>query len=187
MTDGHSRRLIESVLVSLNGVISEPHTWVGHHFGEQSAAASLAALRRCDAMLMGRGTYDVFAKLWPNGSGEYADYLNSMPKYVFSATLTDPTWNNTTVIAGDVVKEVDALKRSGHGDLAVYGYGQFGQTLCDAGLVDELNIIVIPVFVPDGRPFFRAGARSQEWTLVSTAEGEAGTVRATYRPAHSAG
>lgn len=186
MTHGHSRRLIESVLVSLNGVISEPHTWVGHHFGEQSAASSLAALRRSDAMLMGRGTYDVFANLWPDGSGEYADYLNAMPKYVFSATLTDPKWHNTTVISGDVVKEVTALKRSGEGDLAVYGHGQFGQTLCDAGLVDELNVIVIPVFVPEGRPFFRAAARGQEWTLVSTAAGEAGIVRSTYRPVTSA-
>jgi dihydrofolate reductase len=186
MTQEHSSRLIESVLVSLNGVISKPHTWVAHHFGDQSAAQSLASLRRSDAMLMGRGTYNVFAELWPNGSGEYADYLNAMQKYVFSTTLTEPTWNNTAVIAGDVVKEVSALKRNAQRDLAVYGYGQFGQTLCDAGLVDELNIITIPVFVSDGRPFFRAGARSQEWTLVSTTEGEAGTVRSTYRPAASA-
>ena len=176
MTD---HTLTESVLVSLNGVVSEPHTWVGEHFSARSVERSLAALRQSSAMLMGRGTYDVFAQFWPHGSGEYADFINAMPKYVFSGTLTDPKWRNTTVVRGDVVDNVRALKETGN--LIVYGHGRFGQTLCDAGLVDELTLTFIPVFVAEGKPFFRPGG-AHDWELTGTAQPEPGVIAATYRP-----
>jgi len=178
-------RLLQSTLVSLNGVASRPHEWVGPHFGPASAARSLATVRHSSAMLMGRGTYEVFSKLWPSGTGEYAEHVNAMRKVVFSNTLREPEWNNTTVEAGDVVESVTAMKAEPGADLLVYGHGRFGQTLVDAGLVDELTIIVIPVFV-DGEPFFRPGGRTGEWRLADTERVEADTVALTYHPVRDA-
>lgn len=175
-------KLTESVLVSLNGVTSEPMSWAGPYFGEGSAALALEVLRRSEAMLMGRGTYEVFSKQWPQASGEYAGYLNSMRKYVFSSTLRDPEWENTVVISGDVVDEVRRLKETASADLIVYGHGQFGQTLCDAGLVDDLTLSLVPVFVPDGKTFYRPGQLTT-WRLASVGEApDPGVAILTYRP-----
>jgi dihydrofolate reductase len=173
-------KLTESVLVSLNGVTSEPLSWAGPYFGEGSAVRALEVLKRSEAMLMGRGTYEVFSKQWPQVPGEYAGYLNSMRKYVFSSTLRDPEWENTVVVSGSVVEEVTRMKETAQAELTVYGHGQFGQTLCDAGLVDELTLSVVPVFVPGGRTFYRPG-QGAAWRLVSVGEApDPGLATLTY-------
>jgi dihydrofolate reductase len=183
MTENNSRRLLQSVLVSLNGVISEPMAWAGPYFGAGSAVHSLAVLEDSDAFLMGRKTYEIFARQWPAATGPYADALNRIPKYVFSSTLVEAEWNNTTVIGGDVAEGVRALKDAGGKDLVVYGHGRFGQTLVDAGLVDELTLTVVPVFVPSGVPLFRDGAENLRWELVRAGEGDdPGLASLTYRP-----
>ncbi len=179
------RRLRQSLLISLNGIISEPASWAGPHFGPGSATASLAALQASSALMMGRGTYELFSRQWPAASGEYADYLNAMPKYVFSSTLTDAPWTNTSVISGDVVAAVAELKRTPGRDLMVYGHGQFGQTLVDAGLVDELTLMVVPVFVDDGMPMYRPGGAAQTWELIEVGPGnDPGLSSLTFRPRH---
>jgi dihydrofolate reductase len=176
------RRLTQSVLVSLNGVTSQPLTWAGPYFGSGSAERSLAALRHSGAMLMGRGTYDVFSRQWPSATGEYADHLNAMPKFVYSSTLTAASWDNATVVPDDLVGHVTALKRAGGQDLIVYGHGRFGQTLCDAGLVDELSLTIIPVFV-HGDTFYRPGGSARTWDLIKAGPGgDPGMVTLTYRP-----
>jgi dihydrofolate reductase len=101
-----------------------------------------------------------------------------MPKYVFSSTLRDPAWTGTTVVGGAVA---DGVRRLG-GDLIVYGFGRFGQTLCDAGLVDTLTLSLIPVFVAEGTPLFRPGAAPAEWELTGAANAGGGTLSVTYRP-----
>src|SRR4051794_35056379 len=106
MTMHSSRRLVLSTLVSLNGVVSGPVAWAGPYFGPGSAAASLRALQESSAMLMGRRTYDIFSRQWPDTPGDYAAHLNAMPKYVFSSTLRDPRWSNTTVLGTDVAGTV---------------------------------------------------------------------------------
>jgi dihydrofolate reductase len=181
MTD-NQRAVVASVLVSLNGVVSEPHKWVGDHFSERSAERALDQLDRSDAMLMGRRTYEIFASLWPGMPGPYAERLNTMPKYVYSSTLHDPAWTGTTVVAGDVADHVRALKRAGGRDLVLYGLGRFGQTLCDAGLIDELTLTLIPVFVSEGGTLFRPGAAPAEWQLAGTADAGGGSLAVTYRP-----
>ncbi|MEU1198225.1 dihydrofolate reductase family protein [Streptomyces sp. NPDC005813] len=184
-TQENSRRLLQSLLVSLNGVTSEPPAWAGPYFGEGSAAHSLEVLERCEALLMGRRTYDVFSRQWPSAPGPYAARLNAMPKYVFSSTIEEPGWNNTTVIAGDPVQAVAQLKQDPGQDLIVYGHGRFGQTLCDAGLVDELTMTVVPVFA-DGTPLYRPGRTPQAWELLTAGPGkDPGLVSLTYRPASS--
>jgi dihydrofolate reductase len=183
MTEPNSRRLVQSVLVSLNGVTSEPLTWAGPFFGPGSAAHSLAVLKGSAALLMGRRTYEIFARQWPSTPGEYADYLNAMPKYVFSSTLDRAEWSNTTVVPGGVVEAVTALKQAGGRDLIIYGHGQFGQTLGEAGLIDELSLTVVPVFVPEGTPLYRAGVSAQTWQLISAGPGaDPGLAALTYRP-----
>jgi dihydrofolate reductase len=184
MTETNTRRLVQSVLVSLNGVISEPLAWAGPYFGAESAARSLAVLERSDGLLMGRKTYEIFARQWPAATGPYADFLNRMPKYVFSQTLDHADWKNTTVMTGDVVARVRALKDAGGNDLVVYGHGRFGQALVDAGLVDELTLTIVPVFVPNGTPLFRDGGDSHRWELVQAGPGhDPGLASLTYRPA----
>ncbi|GGJ27218.1 dihydrofolate reductase family protein [Streptomyces brasiliensis] len=177
-----SRRLLQAVLVSLNGVVEEPLTWAGPYFHDGSAARSLEILRRCDALLMGRGTYEIFSRQWPAASGPYAEHINAMRKYVFSNTLEHAGWNNTSVVPGDPAKAVTGLKRTPGQDLMVYGHGRFGQTLVDAGLVDELSLTVVPVFV-DGATFHRPGTPSRSWELVSAGPGaDPGLVSLRYRP-----
>lgn len=183
MTMHSSRRLVLSTLVSLNGVISEPMAWAGPYFGPGSAAAALAVLRESSAMLMGRRTYDIFSRQWPDTPGEYAAHLNAMPKYVFSATLRDPRWTNTTVLNTDVADTVAALKRESGGDLIVYGHSRFGQALTAAGLVDELAMTVVPVIVPGGDSSSRPGDAPSTWELVSAGPGaDPGLVSLRYRP-----
>ncbi|MFF9623825.1 dihydrofolate reductase family protein [Streptomyces griseosporeus] len=183
----NSRRLVQTALVSLNGVIGEPLRWAGPYFGPGSAAHSLEVLQRSEAMLMGRRTYELFSRQWPAASGPYAEHINAMRKYVFSSTLQQADWTNTSVIAGDPAKAVAELKRTPGRDLIVYGHGQFGQTLCDAGLVDELRVTVVPVFV-DGATYYRPGGLSRSWELVSAGPGrDPGLVSLTYRPGRGEG
>jgi dihydrofolate reductase len=183
LSSTETRRLRQSLLVSLNGVTSEPMSWAGLYFGPGSAAASLAALRESGAFLMGRKTYEIFSRQWPAATGEYADHLNAMPKIVFSSTLTGADWDNTQVVSGDVVAAVTELKSTPGQDLMVYGHGQLGQTLTDAGLVDELTLTVVPVCVDHGAPMYRPGGTAQTWELVSAGPGkDPGLASLTYRP-----
>nr|WP_268253535.1 dihydrofolate reductase family protein [Streptomyces galbus] len=113
--------------------------------------------------------------------------MNPMKKYVFSPTLQEEDWTNTSVVAGDPAQAVAALKDTPGGDLIVYGHGRFGQTLCDAGLVDELTLTVVPVFV-DGAPYHRPGALPRSWELVGAGPGhDPGLAVLTYRPAEPGG
>ena len=177
-----SRRLRQSALVSINGVASTPLAWAGPYFGAGSATHSLAVLRETGAFLMGRRTYQIFAQQWPGASGEYAAALNAIPKFVFSSTLDVADWTNTTIVRGDVAAAVAAMKAEPGADLLFYGHGRFGQTLVDAGLVDELTLTFVPVFV-SGTPFFQPGTGGQAWDLVSAGPGhDPGLASLTYRP-----
>ena len=182
MTAVFSRRLHQSALVSINGVASTPLAWAGPYFGTGSATHSLEVLQKSGAFLMGRRTYEIFSRQWPGAPGEYAAALNAMPKYVFSSTLEVSDWHNTTIVRGDVAAAVAALKAEPGSDLLCYGHGQFGQTLIDAGLVDELTLTFVPVFV-GGEPFFRPFTGTQAWELVSAGLGhDPGLATLTYRP-----
>jgi dihydrofolate reductase len=175
------RRVIEATLMSLDGVVGEPHAWAGEYFDDRAREAALAELLACDAMLMGRGTYSTFARTWPSQGGDYADRLNSMPKSVFSSTLDTAAWSNTTVIRGDAVAAVAKLKEQAGRDLIVYGHGRLAQTLLEHKLLNELRFFVHPLVVGRGMVLFRDGARAR-LTLTASQALPTGVVALTYRP-----
>ena len=138
-----------------------------------------------EAFLLGRTTYDLFSSFWPNvtdPSDEVATKLNSLPKYVVSTTLTDPAWGNTSVISGDLVGQVEALKARTGGELQVHGSCGLIQTLQSAGLVDEYRLLVAPVLVGSGKHLFAEGVRPSSFELVSSERTGSGCQYLVLRP-----
>jgi dihydrofolate reductase len=184
-------KLVVSEFITLDGVIEDPggsegtphggwsfrnETPEGMQFkGEELAAA--------DAQLLGRVTYEGFASAWPTmeGTGEFGEKMNGMPKYVVSTTVTDPTWNNTTVIAADVAAEVAKLKQQYAGDILVAGSAQLVGTLRDNGLVDEYRLMVHPIVLGEGKRLFGEGGLS-DLELVDSTKAGPNVLLLTYRP-----
>jgi dihydrofolate reductase len=122
---------------------------------EEWAQVQLDELQRAQAVLLGRRSYEFFASRWPSRGGELADRFNSMPKYVVSATLDHPAWNNSTVLNGHhLVPEVEKLKQTLDGDVVIYASAQLVWTLIERDLVDELRLMVYPVVLGAGRRLF---------------------------------
>jgi dihydrofolate reductase len=153
------RKIIESTLVSADGVIGDPPRWAMEYRDAEVTDEALERLASAEAMLMGRGTYELFSAVWPGQSGEFADRMNSIRKYVFSATLDEAAWNNSVILRGDAVAEVTRLKQQDGGELALYGHGRLAQALLEHGLVDELRLSVHPVLVGSGQLLFRDGQK----------------------------
>jgi dihydrofolate reductase len=147
------RKIINSTYISLDGVVEQPHTWptVERPADERGGQIQTELLLACDAVLMGRHTYEGFAPVWQARSGDpYSDRINMMPKYVVSTTLKDPGWANTTVIAGDVAERVAELKAEPGQDIVQYGFGAVSTLLMQRGLLDELRLWIHPLFVGTG-------------------------------------
>src|ERR1700752_3020058 len=155
-------KIIISENITLDGVVQDPTGdegfscggWfgqVGNKDREEWAKVELDEALGADALLLGRRTYEFFAARWPSRSGQWADRLNRMPKYVVSATLQDPHWDNTTVLTGDVAEAVSALRRKVNGDIIVYASFQLVHTLLEHGLVDELRLIIYPFVLGAGQ------------------------------------
>jgi dihydrofolate reductase len=146
------RHIINSTFISLDGVIEAPHTWPpSGPEDENEGTMHTDLLLACDAVLMGRRTYEGFAPVWPTRSGDpYSDQINSMRKYVVSSTLLDPEWNNTTVIGGDPIEEIRQLKAEPGKDIVQYGFGVLSHALMQHGLLDELRLWIHPLFVGSG-------------------------------------
>ncbi len=159
-------KLVVTEFVSVDGVFEDPggaedYEHGGWTFeydrGEEGNAFKLDELMECEAQLFGRVTYEGFAAAWPSREGAFADRINRAPKYVVSNTLTDPEWQNTTVISGDVVEQIAQLKEQINGTLLVAGSGTLVGTLLGAGLVDELRLMVFPTVLGRGKRLFPAG------------------------------
>ncbi len=176
------RKVIESTLISVDGVIGDPHIWTGEHFGQEATARALEQLRHTDAMLMGRHTYELFSRMWAAPTDEYAAAIHHLPKYVFSSTLREASWHNTTVVNGDVAGTVRALKQRDGQDILVYGHGPVGAELLAEGLLDELRLWIHPVVVGSGRPFFVDGVRA-ELATADVQTTATGVVIVTFHPA----
>ena len=166
------RKIINSTYITLDGVIQNPQDWpeMGG-FGEAGNKVQIELLEQCDAVLMGRHTYDGFAPVWSAMSGNpLADRMNALPKYVVSTTLADPQWNNTTVIDRDPISAIRALKEQPGGDIVQYGFGPLSRALLAEGLLDELRLWVHPFILGSGTPddlLYRTGS-SGSFTLVDS-------------------
>lgn len=156
------RRLINSTYLTLDGIIGSVGEWPSVD-GDDTTGNTIQTelLLACDAVLLGRQTYESFASVWQGNSGDpYTDKMNSMAKYVVSSTLKDPDWANTTVINTDVVAAVDKLKAEPGGDIVQYGFGPLAHTLLDNGLIDEIRLWIHPFFFGKAGPkdlLFRPG------------------------------
>lgn len=176
------RKIIEYTLVSIDGVFEGPYTSGFFEYRDDAYLRDgLGQLLACDAMLMGRNTYESFAKLWPGRSHPWADRINAMQKYVFSSTLQEAAWNNSTIVRGDVVAEVTKLKQQKGQDLLVYGHGLLGETLLKRHLLDVLDLSIHPLVVGRGKQFFREGENAT-LRLVATKSFSRGIVKLTYEP-----
>jgi dihydrofolate reductase len=175
------RKLIVSEFISLDGVTEDPGGaegferggWTSPYWNDELEAYKRDELFSADGLLLGRVTYEAFAAAWPDASheaGEYADRMNSLPKYAVSTTLTDLTWNNSHVLEGDLEKQVRNLKEQPGQGLLVFGSGQVVRALIQLDLVDELRLQVYPVTVGRGQRLFG------ETDDISTFEPEGATL-----------
>ena len=132
-------------------------------------------------MLLGRLTYEGFAAYWPTATGDFAERMNSLPKYVVSSRLREANWNNSTIISGDVPAAIGRLKEQIAGTMLVYGSGTLAQTLLRHGLVDELRLMVFPLVLGQGKRLF-AGGDQIPLKLASTQALGDSVLLLTYEP-----
>lgn len=187
-------KVVVSEFISVDGVMEDPGGgedfdrggWAfTYERGPEGDRFKMEEVMASGALLLGRTTYKGFADAWPSRTGEFADKFNGMPKYVVSRTLTDPGWNNTTVI-DDVGEAVPRLRREIDGDILVNGSAQLVQALMELGLVDELRLMVFPTVLGAGKRLFADTSAPAALRLVeSRPAGE--TLILIYRPAGAGG
>jgi len=190
-------KIIISENVSLDGVIQDPAGdegfqrggWVGRvgdRGREEAAQVLLEEALGTEAMLLGRRSYEFLAARWPSRTGALADRLNSKPKYVVSSTLQDPTWNNTTVLKGNLVNEVSKLKQQLAGDIVVPASFQLVRTLIEHDLADELRLMIYPVVLGAGERLFGETSDKKPLRLISTRTVGNDLAYLTYQPVRDA-
>ncbi len=188
-------KIVISENVTLDGVVQDPAGdegfrvggWVGlikdrPELGKLALDEALGA----EALLLGRRSYEWFAARWPSRSGELADRLNGLPKYVVSSTLEDPDWNNSMVLEGDAVDAVSELKQELNGEILVPGSFQLLRTLMEHDLVDELRLKIFPVVLGAGERLFGETSDKKPMRLVDTQTLGDGVAILTYEPVRHA-
>jgi dihydrofolate reductase len=184
-------KIVISTNVSLDGVVQDPDGregfrlggWFGRFGGkdlEEWAKVSFDEALGTAALLLGRRSDEWFAERWLSRPGEWADRLNSLPKYVVSSTLEAPLWSNATVLKGDVVTEVAKLKQELDGDIVVYASYQLGRTLIEHDLVDEVRLVVFPVVLGTGERLFGETSAQKPVRLLDTRTIGDGLTSVTY-------
>jgi dihydrofolate reductase len=185
-------RLIVTEFVTLDGVMeapggepSHPHSgWVFDFIGPEQEEYKLNEALEAGSHLLGRVTYEGFAAAWPQRSGEFADHINSMPKYVVSSTLSEPLeWSNSTLIRGDLADEVTKLKKREEEPILVAGSCTLVQALIEQDLVDELRLMVFPVMIGSGKRAFPESGQKKSFKLADRRAFESGVLVNTYEPA----
>src|SRR5919108_1619582 len=184
-------KLVVTEFVSLDGVMQAPggeeFKYPGWSFqfdrGEDGDQFKLEETLETEALLIGRITYESFAGAWPQREGPFAEKFNSMPKYVFSSTLENPEWNNTTVLKGDPVEQAAKLKQELDGDIYIHGSRRLAQTLIENDLVDELHLMIFPVVLGTGKRLFGETSDKKRLKLTSSKTVGDGVAILIYKPA----
>jgi dihydrofolate reductase len=155
-------KLIMWNLMTLDGYVEGPDRDISWHFdvwSEELEKLSIEQLKSASGLMFGRVTYELMAKHWPGATGEVADLMNALPKYVFSRTLKRSDWNNTQVFGTDVPDRVAGLKREGTKDIFLFGSADLAASLIPHELIDEFRIAVNPIILGGGTPLFKQGER----------------------------
>jgi dihydrofolate reductase len=192
-------RLTLHMFVTLDGVLQSPGApdedpsegfeyggWLVPYADDDMAQAMAGFFDEADAFLLGRRTYELFAAFWPqvtDPDDPIASRLNSLPKYVASRTLEDVSWEGSTLLKGDVAKEVAELKGKPGRELQVHGSGGLAQTLMQHDLIDEYRLLTYPVVLGKGKRLFADGAKPVALNLIDHKTTSTGVSIDVYRPA----
>lgn len=190
-------RIVITTNVTLDGFVQDPDGqegfrlggWFGQFGGkdlEEWAKVETAEAINADALLVGRRSDEWFGSRWNDRSGQWADKLNSMPKYVVSSTIKKPKWSNSTVITGDVVGEVARLKQEIEGEILVYASYQLVHSLIEHDLVDEFRLVVFPVVLGAGERLFAEVSEQKPLRLVNATTIGDGLAFMTYETVRKA-
>jgi dihydrofolate reductase len=187
------RKLVTSTFVTLDGVMQAPGGpeeddsggftsggWSVNYWDDTVSQAMTAIMAKHPDLLLGRKTYEIFAGYWPTSTEPGADELNNAKKYVVSTTLDTVDWNNSTLVKGDVVKEIARLKELDGPELQVHGSSNLIQTLLKHNLIDEMHLMIFPVSVGAGKRFFGEGANPSDFKLLESNISGTGVIIATY-------
>jgi dihydrofolate reductase len=184
------RKIVSGLFISLDGVIEAPHEWHFPYFNDEMGAAVDAQMKKSDTMLLGRVTYEEFAGYWPNQNEaevDIAGYMNNTPKLVVSNTLKpdDVTWQNTTLITGNVAEQLAAIKEQPGRDISITGSATLVRSLLRDGLLDELQLLLHPVVVGHGKHLFVDDGMKAPLKLVNERTHDNGVLHLTYQPDRS--
>jgi dihydrofolate reductase len=190
-------KLVVTEFISLDGIIEDPGGsegteqggWSFRHPADEGQVFKGEELARADAQLLGRVTYEGFAAAWPameETAGDFGKKMNAMPKAVVSTTLTEATWNNTTIISGNLAAEVTRMKEQYPGDILVAGSATLVHALTELGLVDEYRLMVHPVVLGKGKRLFGEGSGGTDLELVESRKAGPDVLLLIYRPAKTA-
>jgi dihydrofolate reductase len=190
-------KIVITTNTTLDGVVQDPDGkegfrlggWFGRAGGtdlDEWARIETAEAAGADALLLGRRSDEWFASRWLSRGGEWADKLNRMPKYVVSSTLGHARWGNATILGGDLVSEISALKQKVGGEILVYASYQLGRLLIEHDLADEFRLVVFPVVLGAGERLFGGTSDQRPLRLVSAATIGDGLAFLTYRPVRAA-
>lgn len=179
------RRAVVSEFMSLDGVMEAPNEWHFAFWHDEMGTYKFDELMASDALLLGRVTYEGFAAAWPTmeGTGEFGERMNGLPKYVVSTTLESGDWNNTTVIRDDVASAVRRLKEEPGQNNLVGGSAGLVRSLMADDLIDEYRLMVHPVVVGKGKRLFADEGTLKTMRLVETRTFPTGVIVQTYHRA----
>ena len=176
------RKIVASMFMALDGVVENPE-WTVQFRREESQTYKFDELFASDALLLGRRTYQEFAASWPSmqGTGEYGERMNSLPKFVVSTTLSEMEWN-ASLLTGKLAEEVSRIKQQPGQDVLIFGSGELVHSLMSLDLIDEYRLMVFPVVVGSGKRLFREGSEKKVLKLIETRTFSSGVIVLTYRP-----
>ncbi|HTI12249.1 MAG TPA: dihydrofolate reductase family protein [Puia sp.] len=182
------RKLIVSTWITLDGVFdaNSMGQWFNPYDSKGRQAIITEGIMACDAILLGRITYEMLAPYWSslkNNEMGIAAKLNSVPKYVVSSSLKKAEWNNSTIIKEDVVEEITRLKQQPGREIQIEGSASLAQSLGEAGLIDEYRFLVHPAIMGEGKRFFKDGMHAMSLRLVRSQELDLGVMLVCYEPA----
>lgn len=175
-------KIVSNFFMSLDGVVESPHQWHFPYFNEEMGAAIDRGMETSAAFLMGRVLYEEWAAYWPSQADEpFASFINNVPKYVVSNSLETATWNNTTIISGDVAQRLQEIKDQSDGDIGISGSATLVRWLLANGLLDELHLLVHPIAVGHGQRLFE-DTPTHALKLVEHETFSTGVLNLTYAP-----